>query len=61
LRSEMSASIAAKSSACTKPMIIRCASLSDRAPARTSSQRDRWAPSRADFRVSSPGQNRPKC
>jgi hypothetical protein len=33
LRSGMTASTAAKSSACTKPMIIRCASLSDRASA----------------------------
>jgi hypothetical protein len=36
----MSASTAAKSNACTKPKAIRCASLNDRAPTRTSSQRD---------------------
>ena len=34
LRSGISASTAAKSNAFTKPMIIRCASLSDRAPSR---------------------------
>ena len=40
LRSGMSASTVAKFNAYTKPMTIRCASLSDRARARTSSQRD---------------------
>jgi hypothetical protein len=35
---EMSASTAAKSNACTKPVTIRCGSLSERAPARTSWQ-----------------------
>jgi hypothetical protein len=39
-RSGMSASVAAKYNAFTKPMIIRCASLSDRTSARTRSQRD---------------------
>jgi|SRR5580692_9595559 hypothetical protein len=40
LRLGMSASAAAKSSACTKPMIIRCANLSDRAPARVHNETD---------------------
>jgi hypothetical protein len=37
-RSGMSASTAAKSCACTKPMIIRCASLSDRSSPRAPSR-----------------------
>jgi hypothetical protein len=39
-RSGMSASTAAKSSAFTKPMIIRCANLSDRASARVRNETD---------------------
>ena len=40
LRWGMSASAVAKSEACTKPMSTRCVNLSDRASARTSSQRN---------------------